>query len=156
MGLDITAYNEVKVVKDAEPQYYFYKNGEQSNMPELEGEVEMEFLEEFDFRAGSYEGYNQFRNYLCKTINSISDSELWELVDNKDESVKKLPFYYLINFSDCEGYIGTSYCEILYKDFLENKDVFIKNTDHERIINTYNNFLQAFEIGKQNGVVNFY
>lgn len=151
MGLDITAYGNIKIVKDDEPEYYF-SNTEfpQSNMPDIENkEIQIEFDEEFDFRAGSYSGYNKFRNDLCFVANGIKDKELWA---SKDESLK---FYWLINFTDCDGYIGTSYCKILYDEFVNYEDE-VKSKLNEYFHETYDNFKEAFKLASNNGLVSFH
>ena len=151
MGLDITAYKNIKIIESEEPEYYFSNTGfPQSNMIDFENkEIQINFDEEFDFRAGSYGGYNKFRNELCISVNNISDEELWA---SKDESLK---FYWLINFSDCDGYIGTSYCKILYDEFVKYEDEVKSNLqDYYHII--YDNFKEAFRLGSDNGLVSFH
>lgn len=155
MGLDVTAYKNIKIIEDDEPEYHFTSGWEQSNMNNIhDKEIQIDFDEEFDFRAGSYGGYNFFRNFLCETINNITAEELW---NEKDAEVKQFPFYWLINFTDCEGYIGTSYCKILYKNFLDNKELFMSKTeDNLRFQQTYLDFLEAFKISQEEGLVNFH
>lgn len=151
MGLDITAYKDIKIIENKEPEYYFSSSDfPQSNMPNLEDkEIQIDFKEEFDFRAGSYSGYNLFRNELCISANNIKAEELWDL---KDESLK---FYWLINFTDCDGYIGTSYCSILYEEFCKyEEDVKLKLNDYFH--QTYDNFKESFRLGRDNGLVSFH
>jgi len=152
MGLDVTAYKNIKIVEDEEPEYYFSNTGfPQSNMKYLENrEIQIEFDEDFHFRAGSYSGYNQFRNELCKIANNITAKELWDL-DN--ESFKL--FYWLINFTDCDGYIGASYCKILYDEFVKYEDE-VKSNLQEYYHIIYDNFKEAFRIGSVNGLVSFH
>lgn len=154
MGLDITAYSNFKITKvlteDDEYEYYFCNSGfEQSNMNIENKYVNIDFDEEFDFRAGSYGGYNHFRNSLCLASNNITAEDLWNYED------KTLKFYWLINFSDCEGYIGTDYCIILYDEFVKyEKEVKEKlSIDYH---NKYDEFKEAFRLGANNGIVNFH
>ena len=151
MGLDITAYKNIKIIESEEPEYYFSNTGfPQSNMIDFENkEIQINFDEEFDFRAGSYGGYNKFRNELCISANNISDEELWA---SKDESLK---FYWLINFTDCDGYIGTSYCDILYDEFCKYEDE-VKLKLNEYFHETYDNFKEAFRLGQESGLVSFH
>ena len=153
MGLDITAYKNIRIrelTKDEEGEYYFSNSGfKQSNMPILENkEIQIEFDDVFDFRAGSYGGYNRFRNQLCLASNNISADELWK---SENENLK---FYWLINFSDCEGYIGTDYCKILYDEFIKyEKEVKEKlSIDYH---DKYDKFKEAFKLAFDNGLVNF-
>lgn len=154
MGLDVTAYSNFKITKvvieEDDYEYYFCNSGfEQSNMNIEEQYVNIDFDEDFDFRAGSYGGYNHFRNSLCLASNNITAKELWNSED------KTLKFYWLINFSDCEGYIGTGYCKILYDEFVKyEKEVKEKlNIDYH---DKYDNFKEAFRLGANNGLVNFH
>lgn len=99
MGLDITAYRNIRKIdmpEGNEGEYHFSNTGfAQSNMKDLENkEIQIEFDEDFGFRAGAYSSYNRFRNELCIIANGITDEELWA---SNDESLK---FYWLINFSD--------------------------------------------------------
>lgn len=151
MGLDITAYKNIKVIEDCEPEYYFRNTGfPQSNMSDLEDkEIQIDFDEEFDFRAGAYSSYNRFRNELCICANGIKDRELWA---SEDESLK---FYWLINFSDCDGYIGTSYCKILHNEFCKYEED-IKSKLNEQYHSIYNDFKKAFELASDNGLVSFH
>ena len=151
MGLDITAYKNIKIIGDEEPEYYFSNAGfPQSNMPDFENkEIQIEFDEEFDFRAGSYSGYNKFRNELCISANNIQDKKLWT---SKNEAFK---FYWLINFTDCDGYIGTSYCKILYDEFVKYENE-VKSNLNEYFHKTYDNFKEAFRLASDNGLVSFH
>lgn len=119
-------------------------------MPDFENkEIQIEFDEEFDFRAGSYSGYNKFRNELCISANNIQDKELWT---SKNEAFK---FYWLINFTDCDGYIGTSYCKILYDEFVKYENE-VKSNLNEYFHKTYDNFKEAFRLASDNGLVSFH
>ena len=154
MGLDITAYKNIRIrelTKDEEGEYYFSNSGfKQSNMPNLENkEIQIEFDDGFDFRAGSYGGYNRFRNQLCLASNNISADELWK---SENENLK---FYWLINFTDCDGYIGTDYCKILYDEFVKYEKE-IKLSLDEYYYQTYDNFKEAFRLGADNGLVSFH
>lgn len=136
--------------------------------------------EYYSFRAGSYGGYNQFRKLLSLAANGISDSDVWESTD----SSTSLPFYYLINFSDCEGTIGPSVSQILHTQFIENRERIIRNLKHEPdlsketedplafelefnniptldentieyFIRVYDDFTRACGIAKEDGVIQF-
>lgn len=62
------------------------------------------------FRAGSYSGYGEWRDWLAKAAGFESAKEVWS--NNKDG-----PLSELINFSDCEGYIGPAVSAKLANDF---------------------------------------
>lgn len=132
------------------------------------------------FRAGSYSGYGQFRKILAMCTLGATSVDVWA---NEEEYVNK-PFFELINFSDCEGCIGPRVSAELYQDFVDNRERFIRNLkqeidftketenplalepefildlelsdmDIEYYIEKYDDFLLAFELAKENGVVQF-
>ena len=62
-----------------------------------------------------YSTYGIWRNNLAKFAGYGSAENVWD-------SYKSGPFYELINFSDCEGFIIGPTVSKLHKDFSENKD----------------------------------
>jgi len=157
MGLDVTGYSELKKCNedDCEEMYVSSGDWEQSNMKEFEGEIKCSVEDTYDFRAGSYGGYNRFRDELCKTINNVSAQSLWSLAETQKDVAIDMPFFWLINFTDCDGYIGTSFCEILYNDFCNYEEVFVAKCEDDSYIEKYLDFKEAFKLGKNNGLVIF-
>jgi len=159
MGLDITAYSKlIRTDNENDEDLYFSRSSfKQSNMPLIDG---VETFFDFDkcetFHAGSHGGYNRFREILCESINKINPSQVWDLAVFDTYEAKKIPFFYLINFSDCEGYIGTSFCEILYNDFCEYEELFMSKLEDDYYKTVYLNFKKAFEIGRDHGLVDFH
>ena len=77
------------------------------------------------FRAGSYSGYNSWRNDLALAIGWVSGAEgAWE-----EGEPYGPPFMELINFSDAEGYIGPVVSEKLYQDFIKYEDQVMDTID---------------------------
>jgi hypothetical protein len=121
------------------------------------------YLDTFDtvqhhFRAGSYSGYNQFRNLLSKALLGVEASAVWE----DPTSFEGRPGYEMIDFSDCEGTISSSVADKLHQDLVENRDVFkahlieVFGEDNDQVewsMETYDNFIYAFELASENGVV---
>ena len=112
-----------------------------------------------DFRVGPYSFYNQFRETLSRCMHGAEPLEIWNSVeDYKDKS-----FIELIDFSDCDGRLGGAVCEKLYEDFVENRPKFKEYIDtqgwfEEKIegyLGVYEDFMKAFEIGREEGVVIF-
>ena len=126
MGLDITAYRKLTPKpevdyygKDTDP--YFYARFDQDTIDCVQkfwpGHCDglkagvFSFAEQHEFRAGSYSGYNYWRDWLAG-ISGWGDAEqCW----NSDKT--EGPFYELINFSDCEGVIGPKVAAKLARDF---------------------------------------
>lgn len=73
------------------------------------------------FRAGSYSGYNQFRNILCWAIHGICQEDFWNSKYWDEEE-----FGALIDFSDCEGTICYSVAAELNRSFRNNRSKFKK------------------------------
>jgi len=160
MGLDIIALSKIKKSVE-ETDLNVYDNGFNSI-----NDLEPGFYEktnetvEHQFRAGSYGTYNWFRNELSLCIFGQSSAKIWE---NSDSFIGR-PFYELINFSDCDGCFGPEASEKLYQDFINNRpnivkycvEKYIDNDDtYDYLVETYDNFTTAFELGKQDGVVQF-
>ena len=158
MGLDINAYKKLTEVEN--PQWD--ENAEEL----LNWESEVQFGESMDwsekhfkgrgegidskkvykwedvyeFRAGSYSGYNVWRDELER----FSEGN---------------QFYELINFADNEGVIGYVVSEKLYNDFKDNElraKEYSKNiSDGEYWFEKYKEWEKAFEYAKEGGAVEF-
>jgi hypothetical protein len=172
MGLDICAYSNIMKQPEPEVQKVVGKllssEGEEvlevfevtDRCHDLEEGV---YLDTFDtvqhhFRAGSYSGYNQFRNLLSKALLGVEASAVWE----DPTSFEGRPGYEMIDFSDCEGTISSSVADKLHQDLVENRDVFkahlieVFGEDNDQVewsMETYDNFIYAFELASENGVV---
>lgn len=162
MGLDITAYKNLKNVENPK----FDEDGELENWRTewtpggsmewsekhwpgrgkgVEPEKVYTFEEEFRFRAGSYSGYNWWRNKL-------------ELFAEGED------FQELINFSDCEGVIGQVVSKKLAEDFVMNKAKAVEyslkieseNRPGKWWLEQYELWREAFEFAAQNGAVDFH
>lgn len=75
-----------------------------------------------DFGAGSYSSYNDFRNVLSQVFLGHDDQYAW----THRAQFRRKPFYELINFSDCEGWLGPKACKKLCKDFADGEEAFVK------------------------------
>lgn len=120
--------------------------------------TETDTTEEHHFRAGSYSGYNRFRRFLCESLVGVEVETLWASPDLYKDS----PGFEMINFSDCEGILGTGVCKKLYPQLLENRNKFesyLENRfsdggDEVRWeMATYDDFLEGFRLGSENGIV---
>jgi hypothetical protein len=139
---------------------YGSKHGGFNKCEDMEGGkyTETNSTTEHHFRAGSYSGYNRFRKLLCEALVGVEDEILWANPD----LYKDHPGFEMINFSDCEGILGTLVCQKLYSQLLENRDKFIAYLENEFLeeskeisweIETYDDFLEGFRLGSQNGIV---
>lgn len=69
--------------------------------------------ERHSFRAGSYSGYNRWRELLSRFALGVEPNDVWE----DAEAFEGKPFVELINFSDSEGCIGPEAAAKLKRDF---------------------------------------
>lgn len=163
MGLDITAYSEVvytgendeeKFSENYKTVYCYGLDSFPVHFDQTKTGVYF-YKKQYDFYHSGYGTYNGWRNRLSMLTNNMSDREIWDSKDNK------LPFYYLINFSDCEGTIGTDICKKLYEDFKNNANKIKKQlnlSDHydEFFWDRYKEFRKAFCLASKNGVIRYH
>jgi hypothetical protein len=91
---------------------------------------------EFSFSAGSYSGYNFWRDCLDELRGDTTD------------------FDELIHFSDCEGVIGPVVAKKLYEDFeFHEERSFLSQESF--FISRYQDFMKAFKIASNKGAVEF-
>lgn len=167
MGLDCTAYKNIKKINEEDIRYDEYKD-EEGNVvdkypnngivfyindishaaKDIDGKAVYSYEESYGWRAGSYSGYNSWRNNLAKLAGWESDHDAWENGKLGDS------FYELINFSDCEGTLGTEVCKKLLKDFIEFEDKVNKNDTY--FYNLYLEWKKAFTIAAENGAISFH
>jgi hypothetical protein len=108
--------------------------------------------DKFSFRAGSYSGYNRWRDQLARIAGFADDSDAWE------NGPQGKPFYELIHFSDCEGVIGPTIAAKLAKDFADNQphaDAFV-GPESDWFQTKYADWRKAFEMASDNGAVSFH
>lgn len=118
------------------------------------------------FRAGSYSGYNQFRQQLAEfLLTHVLDVEFDEEPDhhiwNNAEKFRGKPFYELIDFSDCEGTIGPETSAKLAEDFEEHEEEFKEWAEKsieehsDYYIEKYEAWKDAFRLASDTGAVVF-
>lgn len=105
--------------------------------------------DDYHFRAGTYSGYNAWRNELSLMANGVSAEQLW----NEREKRQGAPFYELIDFSDCDGAIGAKVSATLLRDFKQHRAKIHKKMTElhgeqhaARFFYVYVEFTQALEI----------
>jgi len=109
--------------------------------------------DEMGFRAGSYGGYNEWRNDLAILAGHESAKEAW------NSGAKGRPFFELIHFSDCEGVMNSLVCAKLAKDFADNQakvDAMTDCDDGNWFKEKYAEWRRAFEMAADNGAVEFH
>lgn len=159
MGLDITAYKNLKKVENPILDEDGYPENWESNwLPGasmkwsesvwpgrgegVDPDTTYSFEEEYDFRAGSYSGYNWWRDNLRTISNGAAFREL-------------------IDFADNEGVIGTVVSRKLAEDFesWEGRAASYANNLGEEgkyWIDRYRCWKKAFQMASENGAVDFH
>ena len=105
----------------------------------VESNCVYEFEDVYSFPAGSYSGYNRWRDDLENFRGDVAFQEL-------------------IDFADNEGVIGSVLAQKLYDDFKNNhKDAieYSKVINDDWFIRKYEDWMEAFNYARQNGAVNF-
>ena len=175
MGLDIVAYSRIVKEPSREAKKVLERllqpmgetvitvnesddNGPWSFDLEPGAWLSTEDTAEHHFRAGSYSGYNLFRNILSHALLGVPADMVWE----DEASFEGRPGYEMVNFSDCNGVISWSIAEKLYNDLVGNRDKFVAYVkerfgedldEGEHLVYVYDNFITGFELAKDNGIM---
>lgn len=177
MGLDITAYRGLTKAQPGEgvhPRYaeeadddngwfrLYVESGFAGRADEIEDRAIYRAADRFDFPAGPYSGYSEWRDALAElagypTAPHPSSYRLGQ--SSHAASVwadpKPGPFMELIHFSDCEGVIGTAVSAKLAKDFVAFQDKADAHPNaHFRA--KYALWRKAFEMASDRGAVRFH
>ena len=108
--------------------------------------------------SASYFAYNEWRNILAMLAGypraRVGEEDREHAYCIACWNGATGPFSELINFSDCEGTIGTSVATKLAKDFADYQE----KVDHFHdpvFVRRYNSMREAFEAATHNGAVRF-
>lgn len=168
-GLDITAYDKLAIVQSPKLDKYGEPSGDNeirlkpADFPERYAGLERgkiyKFGSQFQFRAGSYSGYNAWRNELAKLAGyrptaHMNHDKAEQRYDLTVWLLKKGPFWELIDFSDSDGVIGPQSCKRIYADFVQFKDAAARHPDQE-FRTSYDNWFKAFAKCANNGALIF-
>jgi hypothetical protein len=160
MGLDISYYTNAVLVPDAEVDDDGYPTDDNAVLayvnPDFTNQaddIQHKGVYRYDdsgaFRAGSYGGYNAWRDQLAELAGFSSALDVW------NREAPEGPFVPLINFSDCEGIIGPDTSARLARDFAELQpkvDALSDGYFREK----YADWRAAFEAVAGNGFVDFH
>lgn len=174
MGLDISAYSKMARVQDEvaatmnEDQIFemdcvIITDGHKkdSRIDDMQSGFYTpdEGSECHDFRAGSYSGYNDYRNKLAECFLNASDRVVWA---NPDLFEGK-PFYEQVDFSDCEGYMGPLVSAKLHQDYVNGREQWVKwlnesgqsEDNVEWYLTRYDHWTKAFGLAADGGILRF-
>lgn len=118
-----------------------------------------EQTESMGFRAGSYSGYNAWRDELAKIAGFSNAGDYWNGSAGEDA-----PFYELINFADNEGTIGPEAAKDLLKDFRDHqgkaiafwRDSGVPEAHWKYDIERYQDWTKACELAAADGLISFH
>jgi len=170
MGLDITAYRQLKPVAcDRYDECWKEHAHIHPNGDDFPGRDEgltrgcHAYAEEFGFCAGSYIGYNHWREQLAALAQyplapdpgEHHKGEMAHAAAAWSGDVESGPFYELIDFSDCEGTIGPVVAKKLAADFALYQE---RANAHEGEYwrERYADWRKAFEMAADGGAVCFH
>lgn len=176
MGLDITAYSNIKRIDahlndDGEAVYnssghqveeYYFHVWKNPSFPGRADELVDGAVYAYEDCTGhgvGYGGYYWWRNELAELAGYPvgeyesghgKEANHFGGVLNSDSG----PFYELINFSDCEGFIGTAVATKLLADF---KNFYDKAEEiGSNFFEQYKHWQSAMEMASNNGCVSFH
>lgn len=165
MGLDITCHEKISLIRsmslmeyratnddDNEETTYLYGCGTTDGIPDGFYRVSGN---KYGFRAGSYGGYNEWRANLARMLGT-TDRQIWR-------NPRPGAFVELIDFSDCEGFLGPKACAKLASDFAQYREMaveFSKTFEIEEegvyFLRKYDEWARGFEVAGQGGCVHFH
>ena len=173
MGLDISYYSNIKEseVFDEDSEITIYSQTFTYQLGSLKQNTSYEPIDGSHlgrFRAGSYSGYNTWRNQLAEMAGYGSAENVWrdfkpniryyKLKKLNGEIVDIKPFYELIFFSDCEGFIGPEISSKLYKDFInfdKQAKWYSQISENDYFYTKYEEWTECFRVASQHGIVMF-
>jgi hypothetical protein len=167
MGLDITAHRRLYPPTSIDPLAdgcYIAENdgafaARSDGIPT--GCIYAGCAEEYHFRAGSYSGYNHWREQLAQLAGYPAAEDGTEPTSRFGHThsagawaAKSGPFWELITFSDCEGTIGPVTSAKLARDFALHQDAADAHPE-ECFRHLYREWRHAFELAEHGGAVVF-
>jgi hypothetical protein len=182
MGLDITAYSQItllEILPDEEAWQEKYGDADEdedapdSDPPLVFLSADLPFLDRlaplvvpptgiavyqatgdaFAFRAGPYSYYNHWRKQLSFLVTGLPPEQLWNTRGHAE--TRQLPFYLLIDFSDCDGAIGPQAARVLAQQFAQFQPQANTYQDDD-FRELYSDFRRAFELVGNRGIVVFH
>ncbi len=109
--------------------------------------------ETYAFRAGSYSGYNKWRDRLAALTGWGSADACWE------SFAESGPFLELINFADNEGFIGASVAAKLARDFADYRAAITNQLgpdERAEFLYAYEDWAKVITLAAQGGCVLFH
>lgn len=178
MGLDVSAYKNIKITEHSTDNEELYEMDDEyvnfsidrnfNNHGDLVSDFFYTFEDETGMCAGSYSGYNNWRDTLAMIAGY--EAKQYENYEGKPALSHCVecwdgmqgPFSELINFNDCDGTIATDICKKLAKDFADFQEKAEaygsanKSLERKWFLDKYNDWREMFEFASENGAVVFH
>lgn len=163
MGLDITAYQRLTPDKDGKIQLWINGDFPGRAAPFDDADLRFTAKQAFSFRAGSYSGYNLWRDQLAKLAGyPETDHPAPHRKGERSHAAfvwgqepRGLPFEELVNFADNEGTLGTTICQKLLKDFKEFDQRAKEFSEDSWFYLKYQDWAYAIALAADGGAVQF-
>jgi hypothetical protein len=178
MGLDVTAYRQVRKVADwpegvesideiAEYEGlsngYIWNGMRVTNVHPAQKDHPLHramltpgvraYVDRERMRAGSYSGYNEWRNWLAIARYGLTAREVWTRWE-ADPGFREGAAW-LINFSDCEGYIDASIAARILADLQAHAQAIIASAPEGWYADKFRGWLGLLEIATDGGLLDF-
>ena len=152
MGLDITAYSKVTPLDD-DSDAYDVRLIDNTAFPGRAAPFKngmYDCRDTLDVFHKSYGTYNEWRDWLAKIAGYHGARDMWVI----KEPGQPIPFWEIINFSDCEGTIGTVACKKMLKDF-EDYDQKARSAEESWLYDTYVDIHEGLKLAANGGCLKF-
>lgn len=153
MGLSCIAYHNIQeyMGEDEDGGKFFYNH---PAFPYAARDISENIRYTYEWSDGflncSYTTFGQWRRWLACSVgwdsfeDAVSNGKLGD------------PFYELLNFSDCEGVLGTRVCKKLLKDFLTYEDKIKECCDNDDFFFIYYlQWIRGLEAASNQGCIEF-
>lgn len=162
MGLDITAYSQLKDTGrpfdwDTDEGKALISNNHQDfakRCVEFTPGNAFEYDGELHAPIGSYSAYGAWREQLAKLAGYQPVTGGTRPYSERAWAATEGPFWELINFTDCDGVLGTAVCQKLAKEFADY-EASARLLGDEDFLYTYLQFKAAVELASDGGAVVF-
>lgn len=179
MGLDVTAYSNIKPLRPYRDGDIDYDAGERhvftfSAFPHaaaglVDATVQSPTHDDlvadyvYDVNGGeahswscrAYSHYNRFRASLA-TFVGYEPEDAWD----DPEGFSDRPFFELVDFSDCDGCIGPVASRALLEDFTAHRDayraLYYDAGDGYSFASLYEEFIEGLRLAADNGILRFH
>lgn len=111
------------------------------------------YAESMDWGAGSYSGYNLWRDWLSRAALGVPAERVW---GRNFARFRNRGVAWLVNFSDCEGFIGAEVCARILADIRAHEATIRSRADDAARLERLNTWLAGLEMAADGGMLRFH